>query len=47
MFIRDMNEKTNICNSIYDNVDDRLSNMEAKCNVIIGNLTDSQLLEKK
>ena len=43
MLIRDMKEKIDI----YDNVNDRLSNMEPKCNVIIGNLTDSELLEKK
>ena len=40
-------EKIDVCNNIGDNISERVSNLEHKCNVEVGGLMDCQVLERK
>ena len=40
-------EKIDVCNNMGDNISDRVSNLEYKCNVEVGGLTDCQVSERK
>ena len=37
-------EKIDVCNNMGDNISERVSNLEHKCNVEVGGLTDCQVL---